>query len=165
MAPVVHLLALAMPFMTLQVLLQPACDARGKPGIGVRNGATGAAILACAFLVGVQWGPIGLACAWLVAYPLYLAASAWRTLPTIGVRVRDVTDAIAMPLMASLVMALGVGAVDTMLLPSLSAPIRLAVLVTTGGAIYGVFLIAFARPVLRDLVAMMRKQPLVPAAG
>ena len=30
--PIVHLLALAMPFMTLQVLFSPACDARGRPG-------------------------------------------------------------------------------------------------------------------------------------
>ena len=165
MAPVVHLLALAMPFMTLQVLLQPACDARGKPGIGVRNGATGAAILTAAFLVGVHWGPVGLALAWLVAYPLYLAASAWRSLPTIGVRVREIADAIAMPLMASLVMALGVGAVDAFVLPPLAAPIRLLVLVTTGGAIYGTFLIVFARPVLRDLLALVRKQPLTVAAG
>ena len=165
MAPVVHLLAIAMPFMTLQVLLQPACDARGKPGIGVRNGATGAAILAGAFLVGVHWGPLGLACAWIVAYPVYLAASAWRTLPIIGVRVREIADSVAMPLMASLVMALGVKFVDTAVLPPLTAPIRLIILVTTGGAIYGMFLIAFARPVLRDLLAMMRKQPLTAAAG
>ena len=34
-APIVHLLALAMPFMTLQMLFTPASDARGRPGIGV----------------------------------------------------------------------------------------------------------------------------------
>ena len=163
MAPVVHLLALAMPFMTLQVLLQPACDARGKPGIGVRNGASGAAILAVAFLIGVHWGPIGLALAWLCAYPLYLAVSAWRALPTIGVRVGQIADAIAMPLMASLVMALAVGELDRVL-PPLAAPLRLLVLVGTGGAIYGVFLALFARSVLRDLVAIIRKRPIVAVA-
>ncbi len=163
MAPVVHLLALAMPFMTLQVLLQPACDARGKPGIGVRNGATGAVILASAFLVGVHWGPVGLACAWLVAYPMYLAVSAWRSLPTIGVRARQIGDAVAMPLVASLVMPLGAGPLPHNI--PLPAPIRLFFLVSIGGAIYGCFLIAFARPVLRDLLAMVRKQPLAPAAG
>ena len=78
-APVVRLLALAMPFMTLQVLLTPASDAAGRPGIGVRNGATGAALLTAGFLVGVQWGPEGLAAAWLGAYPLYLVTSLYRT--------------------------------------------------------------------------------------
>lgn len=165
MAPVVHLLALAMPFMTLQVLLQPACDARGKPGIGVRNGASGAAILTIAFLFGVHWGPMGLALAWLVAYPLYLAISAWRSLPTIGVRVRQIADAIAMPLMASLVMALGVSFIDVALLPPLAAPVRLSILVAVGGAIYGMFLLAFGRAVLHDLMAMIRKQPLPAIAG
>ena len=163
MVPVVQVLALAMPFMTLQILLQPACDARGRPGIGVRNGATGAAILTCGFLVGVHWGPVGLAVAWLIAYPLYLAISARRSLPTIGVRARQIADAIAMPLMASLVMALGVSVVDASVLPTLAAPVRLVILVTTGGAIYGVFLTAFARPVLWDLLAMIRKRPLAAA--
>ena len=40
-APIVRLLALAMPLMTLQVLFSPACDAMGRPGVGVRNGAAG----------------------------------------------------------------------------------------------------------------------------
>ena len=75
-APVVHLLALAMPFMTLQVLLQPACDACGRPGIGVRNGAVGALVLTIAaydtFLaiapVKNRYGkadPSGRSCVWL----------------------------------------------------------------------------------------------------
>ncbi len=51
-APVVQIIALAMPFMTIQVLYSPACDARGRPGIGARNGAFGALVLATTFLVG-----------------------------------------------------------------------------------------------------------------
>ena len=54
--PVVRLLALAMPCMTLLVLYTPACDARGRPGIGVGTGAGGAAILATGFMIGVHWG-------------------------------------------------------------------------------------------------------------
>src|SRR3546814_14561309 len=59
--PIVHLLAFAMPFMTVQVLFTPACAARGRPGIGVWNGATGSVIMVAAFLIGVRWGQIGRA--------------------------------------------------------------------------------------------------------
>ena len=156
--PVVHLLALAMPFMTLQVLLQPACDAQGKPGIGVRNGAFGAVVLAIGFLIGVHWGAPGLATAWICAYPLYLGFSLWRSLPVIGTNLRAIGDAIAPTLLAALAMALAVTLVDDAL-PAIGPLARLLVLVGVGSAVYGGWLLLFARGVVRDLVAVVRKQP------
>ncbi|WP_380784565.1 lipopolysaccharide biosynthesis protein [Sphingomonas sp. R86521] len=158
-APVVHLLALAMPFMTLQVLLTPACDARGRPGIGVRNGATGAVILAAAFLVGVQWGPTGMGLAWIAAYPLYLTISAWRSLPVIGARVRDVADAVASPTLAAIGMALIVGLVDDAL-PAIAVPLRLGVLVGVGALVYCGWMLVFSRQAVRELIAIVRKRPI-----
>jgi O-antigen/teichoic acid export membrane protein len=157
-APVVHLLALAMPFMTLLVLFTPACDARGRPGIGVRNGAYGAAILGSAFLVGVHWGPTGMGLAWIVAYPVYLAISAWRSLPVIGARVRDVANAVASPTLAAIGMALVVGLVDRML-PPLVPVLRLSVLVGVGALVYGGWMLVFSRSAVRELVAIVRKAP------
>lgn len=156
--PIVHLLALAMPFMTLQILFSPACDARGRPGIGVRNGASGAIVLGIAFLFGVHWGAIGLAVAWIVAYPIYLGISLWRSLPVLGVSLAALADAIAPPLLAALAMALGVTLFDGVL-PPLSAPIRLLLLITVGCAIYGGWLMLFARAVVDDLIATIRRRP------
>lgn len=158
MAPVVQLLALAMPFMTLQVLLTPACDARGRPGIGVRNGAVGSALLAAAFLVGVRWGPVGLASAWIVAYPLYLGASLTRALPVIGARLRDIAAAIAPSLIGAIVMALAVRLVDQTL-PSSDAHARLAILVAVGAVVYAAWMAVFARSLIRELVATIRRRP------
>ncbi len=161
-APVVHLLALAMPFMTLQVLFTPACDARGRPGIGVRNGATGAAILGAAFLVGVPWGPTGMGLAWIAAYPLYLAISAWRSLPVIGARLRDVADAVASPALAAIAMALIVGLVDDALprvAPAMPVVLRLGTLVAIGAAVYCGWMLVFSRDAVRALVAIVRKRP------
>ncbi|MEG8048866.1 lipopolysaccharide biosynthesis protein [Sphingomonas aurantiaca] len=157
-APVVQLLALAMPFMTLQVLFTPASDARGRPGIGVRNGATGALILTIAFLVGVRWGPTGMGIAWIAAYPLYLAISAWRTLPVIGVHAREIVRAVASPAVAAIAMAAIVTLVDRSL-PPLDAHWRLAVLVPVGAAVYASWMGLFARPTIRELISVARKQP------
>lgn len=157
--PVVRLLALAMPFMTLQVLYSPACDARGRPGIGAHNGAIGAALLALAFLVGVRWGPVGLAWSWIAAYPLYLLASTWRALPVIGVAAGDLARAIAPSAVAAIGMAVVVIVVDRML-PAWPPALHLAVLVATGAATYGVWLALFARATVRELVAMVSRRPL-----
>ncbi|MBS0479515.1 MAG: lipopolysaccharide biosynthesis protein [Proteobacteria bacterium] len=152
--PVVHLLAFAMPFMTMQVLFSPACDARGKPSVGMKNGAFGACVLAASFLVGVRWGATGIATAWIVAYPIYLAVSAWRSLPVIGARLRDLAEAIAPPLFAAVAMALVVTIVDRTL-PPLSPLPRLALLATIGAATYGLWLMVFARHVVRELVELI----------
>lgn len=155
-APVVRLLALAMPFMTLQVLYAPACDAIGRPGIAVGTGAAGAAILTLAFLVGVRWGAGGLATAWIVAYPLYLLVGSRRALPVIGARARDVAGAVASPLVAALVMG-GLVLLADRALPPLGPVPRLTVLVALGGASYAAALPALARPLVDELIALVRR--------
>lgn len=158
-APIVHLLALAMPFMTLQVLLQPACDARGRPGIGVGNGAFGAMLLASGFLVGVRWGATGLATAWILLYPIYLGFSLWRSLPVIGTDIRRVAHAVSPALCAATAMALGVTFVGSVM-PHLPDWPELAILVTIGVIVYVGWLLVFSRAAVRELVAVVRKQPI-----
>lgn len=155
-APVVRLLALAMPMMTLQVLFSPVCDALGRPGVGVRNGAVGATVLTAGFLVGVHWGVEGLAIAWIAAYPLYLLASCRRSLPVIGARGRDVAAAIIPPALAAVLMAAGVLALDRAL-PPLAVPLRLVALVLAGAAIYPLALLLIARDRVRELAALLRR--------
>jgi O-antigen/teichoic acid export membrane protein len=154
--PVVRVLALAMPFMTMQVLYSPVCDAMGKPGVAVRNGATGAVILSLAFLIGVRGGATGLATAWLIAYPLYLAIGSWRALPVIGASARDVAGAVASPLAAALAMAAVVALADP-LLPPLAPAVWLAALGALGAITYAAALLAIARPLVNELLALARR--------
>jgi O-antigen/teichoic acid export membrane protein len=154
-APIVHWLALAMPMMTLQILFAPASDALGRPDIGARNGAIGALLLPVAFLIGVQWGVMGLIAAWFVAYPFYLGISAWRTLPVIGVRARDLIDAITPPALAAVAMGLIVSLLDGVL-PPMPPAVRLGFLAATGVTAYGAWLAVFARGTIDEVVAMVR---------
>ena len=154
-APVVRLLAVAMPFMTMQALLTPACDARGRPGVGVRNGAVGAVLLAGAFLVGARWGPTGLALGWVAAHPPYLLISLGRALPVIGVGARAVAGSVLPALLAATAMGATVALADSGL-PALPSGARLALLVAIGVFAYAGWLFAFARPLLRELVAVAR---------
>lgn len=158
-APIVRLLALAMPLMTLHVLYAPACDARGRPDISAGNGAFAAGMLTIAFLVSIRWGITGLAWSWIASYPALLTIISWRSIPVIGVSARDVAAAVA----PSAIAALGMGAVVLMAdraLPAMPPHPHLAILVATGAATYGLWLALFARGTLRELVAMVRKRPL-----
>ena len=154
--PLLALLALAMPFMTLQVLFAPATNAVGRPALATRSAALGAVMMGLAFLGGIRWGAPGIAAAWLVGYPALTAITAAWSLPAIGVRARELWQAVLPLILAGAAMAGAVTLADR-LTGSLPALPRLAVLVGTGGAIYLGWLATFARARLAEMVAMLRR--------
>ncbi|MBX7495158.1 lipopolysaccharide biosynthesis protein [Qipengyuania sp. 6B39] len=155
--PVLQVLGLAMPWMTLQVLFAPATNAVGRPGIAMRNSVIGAVLMPIAFLIGVRWGIVGMAWAWLATYPLITAITAANSFGAIRVSARQVLGAVAPAALAGLVMAVTVYLVDRQLAFA-SPALRLGVLVATGGAVYLGWLFAFARERLAEFVALVRNR-------
>ncbi len=156
-APLVRVLAIAMPFMTLQTLFAPATNARGLPGIAARLGAVGGILLPIAFVMGVQFGVTGLTIAWVSVWPLYLAITARRSLREVGLTAPALARAIAPPVLAGLAMAAIVALVGAGL-PPLTPVSRLAILVGTGALAYGGWLALFARGTLGELIAFVRRR-------
>ena len=156
-APLLRLLALAMPVMTLQVLFAPATNAVGRPGIATRSAALGAVLVPLAFVVGIRWGATGLAAAWLAAYPVVTAITAAWSLPAIGVRARELGQAILPPVLAGTAMALVVTLADRFAVGLPSLP-RLLLLASVGAAIYLGWLTSFARPRLAEMLDMVRRK-------
>lgn len=156
--PLVQLLALSMPFMTLYVLFGPAVNARGRPGITTRCSLLGALLMPLAFAVGVRFGLTGLALAWLLGYPVLTAVAAVWSLPVIGVRAGELRDALLAPVLATTAMGLAVLALDLALPPLGSEALRLVLLVVAGAAIYAGWLRAFARERLDELLRLALKR-------
>lgn len=163
MAPFVSILALAMPFMTLQVMFAPVSNALGRPGTTARVAAFGALLMPAAFLVGIRFGAIGLAWAWLGAFPILTAITARIAGGPMGLRIADLIRAAAPGVGCSLLMAAAVLAIDSML-PVLPAALRLAVLVPAGGAAFLAALMLCARGTVMELIALVARRP-VPAAA
>jgi O-antigen/teichoic acid export membrane protein len=158
-APLVTLLALAMPFMTLHVMLAPATNALGQPEIATRTSILGALIMPAAFLGGVWFdGAYGIALAWLLGYPLLTAISARWSLPAIGASGRDYLAAILPPVLAGSAMALTVTALDQSVLRDVSLWPRLGMLVASGGLVYGAWLAFFARDRVNEVIGLLRSR-------
>lgn len=164
MAPFVSVLALAMPFMTLQVMFAPVSNAMGRPGTTARIAAVGAVLMPCAFLIGVQFGAIGLAWAWLGAFPILTLITTRLAGAPMGLRVIDLVRAAAPGLGCAIVMAGVVMGVDRML-PPLPAPTRLGLLVPAGGVAFLAALVLCARSTAQELIALIRRAPPVQAAS
>lgn len=157
-APVIAILGLAMPFMCLHVLMGPAVSAAGRPGIDTLVRIIGAGILPVAYYVGIHWGVNGLAAAWVVSYPLLATVSAFWVLPVLGVRMRELIEAISAPVLAGIAMYLVVETLAIWMPHEIAPIIRLATLVSAGGLIYGGYLLLFGRDRIVELVNLVRRK-------
>jgi O-antigen/teichoic acid export membrane protein len=162
MVPFVQLLAFAMPFTTIQILFAPVTNAMGQPRIAVQCALAGAIIFPAAFLVGAQWGIIGLAWAWLAAAPCLMLVTARLSRRATGVSLTDIARAALPGIGCALAMAGLVTALDGMTpVGAWTAPIRLAALVSFGGLSYAALLTVLERETLGELWRLIKRQPAI----
>ncbi len=154
MAPFVSILALAMPVMTLQILFAPANNAVGKPQITARASFVGAILMPITFIIGLQWGAIGLAWGWVIAFPLLTLFTFFQSYRHIGIGGRELAAAIWPGLSTSIAMAAVVYLADH-LLPEMIVYARLAILVAIGGLAYVGLLWLMAKPTLMEVIQLI----------
>jgi len=168
MVPYIQIIALALMLMTVQILFAPLTNALGKPSLSMLSALSGAVMFPIAFLIGAEWGLIGMAWAWLIAAPLLLLVTALLSAPLIGVTLWDVGRAMLPGLAPALVMAVGVGLAAQAMLPiGLTAPVQLVALVALGVMLYGGLLWLLEREAITEVLRLVRRRqpPAVDAAA
>ncbi len=112
--------------------------------------------LPIAFLIGVRFGPIGMAGAWVATMPLLLLISTSLSLPVIGLSWRRMVSTILPSLGAAIAMAAIVTLLDRLLPDMLTPPLRLAILVPAGVIAYAGLAMLLARDLVRQAIGMVR---------
>ena len=154
MAPLVSILALAMPWMTLQILFAPALNAVGKPQVTARISACGAVLMPATFLIAVHFGAVGMAWGWTIAFPLLCAATYAQARRHIGIALPGLVDAVTPSLVAAIGMAALVWAVRA-LVPPMPAPALLALLGATGAGGYALLLRIGAPRLVEEVLGLV----------
>lgn len=163
--PIVTALALAMPFLTLQIVFHPAINALSVPKIILRNAIAGAVIMPCTYLVAIRYGVEAMAWSWLFSVPLLLAITIYQIRPFIGFRLRDLMLATLPGLGAALLMTAAVWTVDHLVMAyvwrDIPAPLHLAALTFSGALTYFALLFFGARATFDEVVGLVirRKAP------
>jgi O-antigen/teichoic acid export membrane protein len=103
-----QLLCLTLPLRALSPILSPAVFAINRPTVNLVNMLIASVAMASAFLVGVQYGVIGVCIAWLVAYPVVFGVTTVRNLRVLGIPVRDYLGEIRFPFFAGAIMLVSV---------------------------------------------------------
>lgn len=154
MAPLVSVLALAMPAMTLHIMFAPAANAAGMPHVTMRASMFGALIMTIAFAIGIRFGVQGMAWAWLIAFPLVPAFTYWQCHKTLRLTVSGMARAILPALGAAAAMAIPVHVLGTAM-PHWDAPSRLAAQVALGGVLYLAIIFLTSRATLVELLGLV----------
>ena len=162
MAPLVSVLALAMPAQTLHILFAPAVNALGHTRITMRTSLFGAALMPLAFFTGLHWGAMGLAYAWLLVFPLLPLATFVQARGKLNIDVRRLAGAVAPGLLASVAMAAVVELASRALAPA-SPWQRLPLEMAVGGAAYVGLLAVFSRSTLGEVAGLVLRRRTTPA--
>ena len=132
-------------------------QATGRTDLLLRWGAGASTLLVASFVVGLQWGLVGVAgCYAIVSYAL--AYPAFKIpLKLIGLPVSQVVNAVIRPLVCSLIMLIVVFALHRFLPDTLSAPVLLSVLVPAGVTVYAYATWLYNRDSLIELAKVARR--------
>jgi O-antigen/teichoic acid export membrane protein len=155
-APLVRIVALSMPFFTLQILFAPANNGAGRAGTALKIAVAGAIIMPISFLIGIQYGIYGLAFGCLAGFPILAVVTAMMSLPGIGVSAGALSRALMPGLVSATLMMLSVMAVGE-LLPPMAPQARLSILMAAGAALYAALLFLLARPLVEEALALVRR--------
>jgi PST family polysaccharide transporter len=105
-APIIAILATSGLLIAVGTTVGPVYQATGRTDLLWRWGLASMVVQLTAFAVGIRWGPVGVACAHLVATALLIVPGLWIPLRLIGLDVGSVGKTIVRPAVATLIMVL-----------------------------------------------------------
>jgi len=151
------ILCLVVPLRLLATFVNSANMGMGRADIVTRCALLTAAVMLAAFAVGAQWGPVGLASAWGVGFPVAFVVTMWMALPSTGLHPRQLATSAAPVIAAGSAMYAGVTVARLLLAEALHPAIRLVALVAVGAAIFVALTWAFNRGGVRDAFRLIRR--------
>lgn len=159
-----QILTLVMPFRMIVSILPTITDALGRADVSMRNSLLGCVIMPISFYVGSQWGIIGVAYAWLSAYPVVLLINLLRMLGVIGIPLTDMVRQVMPALVSAAGMYGVVWGVRTVWSASQAPAVALAVEVVVGVGAYVAFSLLCNRALVLELLRQIRPKRLSPEA-
>jgi O-antigen/teichoic acid export membrane protein len=157
--PILSILAVAFAFRAILLVIPNFLQGIGDSRAGFWCTATGAIIFPPAFLIGCQWGVVGVAGAWLIGYPVMYAVNMVIASRRGRLDIRSLAFAPLQPVIAGCIMMAVVTTVRTILPGTLPEPLVLAILVTAGAVTYGGALFILFRSLAAEMVRMFYRSP------
>jgi teichuronic acid exporter len=153
----VAILAVAMTLRPVGLIIPSFLSGIGEYVASLKNTVFATILFGVAFIVGCHWGLIGVCVAWLVAYPIHLSNLLRQVALVSGSSILDLITPLLPPLAGSLIMYAAVRAIAEVLPATVDRWSGLASLVAIGVLVYVGYALLFLRPILNELIALVRR--------
>ena len=140
-----QLIPLVIPLRMVSVYMSTAVQGIGRSDVDVRNTFQGALVMPLAFLIGCQWGLMGVCLAWILVIPLLYLSNIRRLLLTMEIAPREFLRALAQPVAIAALMYLAVFSMHGLLQPLIPALPLLLAQAAAGALVYAGIYWIFAR--------------------
>lgn len=154
---VLMILCLIMPLRMISNIFPPILQGMGKPKVSVTNLLFATIVMPAAFLIGTQWGIIGVSISWVVAFPAVLIVMFVKTRKVVHIETREFFLAIIIPAALSGVMFLSVYYFKTLLGLELNSVINLLLSSIVGALSYAALSYLFYKEGLKDMLALVKR--------
>jgi O-antigen/teichoic acid export membrane protein len=151
-----QILGLIMPFRMISNFVPAAVQGMGRSDILLHNSIYAAVVLPIAFLIGTNWGLVGISLTWLVVSPLLFTQAMLRILPALGLRMSQLLGAIKSAVGAGVIMYLAVTVTRYFLLDGQNGVLRLCVLIIVGALTYCAVSFGFNRKATNEVVEILK---------
>lgn len=155
-APLLVLLAAVLPLRLLSNIFPPLLWGIGQPRTSAGNFLFATVLMPAAYLLGAKFGALGLALAWVLAYPVVFLVNAQRVCRAIDLRLAQYLWQLLPAAAAAALMAVAVTALDSVLPLPPAHWWTLAVLVGAGALVYAVAIVLLDRRHVAELLALLR---------
>jgi O-antigen/teichoic acid export membrane protein len=142
---------------SISALLGPLLTAMGETRIMMWNHLGAAILMPIAFYVGSRWGPVGIACGWIVCYPFVMFRLYRRTFLRLGMSTRTYIKTVIPAINGCLVMIAAVTALRGTMPQSWLLWVRLAVEVSAGAGAYLIALLVLHADRVRSFMTVYRQ--------
>lgn len=154
----ISIICLVVPFRMISAVTNTAVLGLGIKRLDLINTVSGLLIIPSCYVVGVHWGVVGLATAWLVGFPVTLAITLRRSASAVGLSLSEVARCIGPAAICGLMMYLAILVVRRGTL-DLDGLWRLLVLVCVGAVTYILAALLLARKQLPYMRSFLLKRP------
>tara|TARA_R110002124_G_scaffold128168_1_gene288830 strand:+ start:2613 stop:4052 length:1440 start_codon:yes stop_codon:yes gene_type:complete len=155
-APLLQLLGLVMPFRLLSNIFPPLLWGIGSPATSASNFLLAALLMPAALYIGARWGVIGLAYAWLCAYPVIFLVTAFRSCHKIGLGIVKYLLQMLRPVIAGMTMYATVYFLQGFVYGMVGDWLYLLQLVFIGAAAYAAAMLLIDRQGLLETLQLIR---------
>lgn len=152
-----QILSIVMPIRMLGTLLPPLLWGVGRPDVSATNFLIAAAVMPVAFYIGTNWGPTGLAFAWLLVYPAVFLIFVLRASQVVKLPLADFLSAMARPAIASIGMYGAIMATKVYAFGQIGDVAYLLQLVLVGALVYTALVSSLHRERVREALDLLKR--------